>query len=403
MYIVDVGIEDDNMNGKIESGEMINLTVRIGNKGKGTARSAYAKLYAGDNVFITETYPKTVKMGELAYNDYIDIPLEFFVNDKTVDEIPLYVDLTEENSLANVSKLRLPIKKSERARKIQRTVVAGIDQEYGELTLGADLSIDIEQNIPVTGQKNENALAIVFGIENYRNVSPVTFAKRDATFMKEYFEKTLGIPASNIYFKTDENVGKADFDKVFSKRGWLDKRADENTDIYIYYAGHGAPQIKENKAYLIPYDGDPNYASQTGYALDVLYANLGNLKARSVTVFLDACFTGANRESEILLAGARPMFMEVNPSAAGNITIFSAASGKEISSAWPEKRHGLFSYFLMKGMRGDGDANKDGQLTMDELGSYIQTNVSRQAGFLDREQTPQLQTLEKGKVLIQYK
>jgi hypothetical protein len=54
-------------------------------------------------------------------------------------------------------------------------------------------------------------------------------------------------------------------------------------------------------------------------------------------------------------------------------------------------------------MRGDGDANKDGQLTMDELGSYIQTNVSRQAGFLDREQTPQLQTLEKGKVLIQYK
>ncbi|MEE1551622.1 MAG: caspase family protein, partial [Nitrospinaceae bacterium] len=324
------------------------------------------------------------------------------MNDKTVDEIPLYVDLTEENSLANVSKLRLPIKKSERARKIQRTVVAGIDQEYGELTLGADLSIDIEQNIPVTGQKNENALAIVFGIENYRNVSPVTFAKRDATFMKEYFEKTLGIPASNIYFKTDENVGKADFDKVFSKRGWLDKRADENTDIYIYYAGHGAPQIKENKAYLIPYDGDPNYPSLTGYALDVLYTNLENLKTRSVTVFLDACFSGANRESEILLAGARPMFMEVNPSAAGNITIFSAASGKEISSAWPEKRHGLFSYFLMKGMRKNSkaDANEDGQLTMDELGSYIQTNVSKQAGFLDREQTPQLQTLDRSKVLV---
>ncbi|MEE1550865.1 MAG: hypothetical protein V1244_04480, partial [Nitrospinaceae bacterium] len=137
MYIVDVGIEDDNMNGKIESGEMINITVRIGNRGKGTAKSAYAKLYKGDNVFITEKHPKTVKMGELAYNGSIDIPLEFFVNDKTVDEIPLYVDLTEENNLANVSKLRLPIKKSERARKIQRTVVAGIDQEYGELTLGA--------------------------------------------------------------------------------------------------------------------------------------------------------------------------------------------------------------------------------------------------------------------------
>ena len=102
--------------------------------------------------------------------------------------------------------------------------MAGIDQDYGELTLGADLSIDVEQNIPITVQKNENALAIVFGIENYRDVSPVTFAKRDATFMKEYFEKTLGIPASNIYFKTDGNVGKADFDKVFSSAaGWINE------------------------------------------------------------------------------------------------------------------------------------------------------------------------------------
>jgi hypothetical protein len=56
----------------------------------------------------------------------------------------------------------------------------------------------------------------------------------------------------------------------------------------------------------------------------------------------------------------------------------------------------------MKGMGGDGDANEDGQLTLDELGSYIQSNVSRQAGFLDREQTPGVQTREKGKVLISY-
>jgi hypothetical protein len=116
MFIVDVGVEDGSGNGMIESGEMINLTVWIGNKGKGTAKSAYAKFYSGDNVYITETHSKTVKIGELPFNDYIDIPLEFFVNSKTKDEIPLYVDLTEETNLANVSKLRLPIKKSERAR-----------------------------------------------------------------------------------------------------------------------------------------------------------------------------------------------------------------------------------------------------------------------------------------------
>ena len=159
---------------------------------------------------------------------------------------------------------------------------------------------------------------------------------------------------------------------------------------------------KKNKAYLIPYDGGPNYASQTGYEMDELYEQLGNLSARSTTVFLDACFTGANRESEILLAGARPVFMQVDASATRDVTVFSASSGSEISSAWPEKKHGLFSYYLMKGMRGDADENNDNQITVGELGDYVMENVSDMAGMLDREQTPGLQTLDAGKVLISY-
>ena len=118
--------------------------------------------------------------------------------------------------------------------------------------------------------------------------------------------------------------------------------------------------------------------------------------------FLDACFSGANREKEMLLADARPVFMEVDASATGNVTVFSASGGKEISSAWPEKKHGLFSYFLMKGMRGDADANKDSQITVDELNNYVSKNVSDIAGMLDREQTPGLQTMDRDRVLIRY-
>ena len=76
--------------------------------------------------------------------------------------------------------------------------------------------------------------------------------------------------------------------------------------------------------------------------------------------------------------------------------------GKEISSAWPEKKHGLFSYYLMKGMRGDADANSDKQITVGELGDYVKENVSDMAFELDREQTPGLKTLDEGKVLIRY-
>jgi len=174
------------------------------------------------------------------------------------------------------------------------------------------------------------------------------------------------------------------------------------SDIYVYYAGHGAPDMKNRTAYLIPYDGDPNYASQTGYEVDAMTGNLSQLGARSVTVFLDACFSGANRESEILLAGARPIFMEVNPALAENVTLFSAASGTEISSAWPEKQHGLFTYWMLKGLQGKADANSDRSLTVEELSDYIQENVSITAGKLDREQTPGVQTRDFEKVLIKY-
>ena len=262
--------------------------------------------------------------------------------------------------------------------------------------------VDVERNIPKTVE-NPNAYAVVFGIEQYKNVSTVTFAKRDAHWVREYFERTLGIPEENIYFLTDNDVSKAEFDKVFSLGGWLDKRIrDGMSDIYVYYAGHGAPDMKNRTAYLIPYDGDPNYASQTGYEVDAMTGNLSQLGARSVTVFLDACFSGANRESEILLAGARPIFMEVNPAMAENVTLFSAASGTEISSAWPEKQHGLFTYWMLKGLQGKADANSDQSLTVQELGDYIQENVSITAGKLDREQTPGVQTRDFMKVVVKY-
>jgi len=403
MFIADVGIKDSNGDGKIESGEMIELTLRFANQGKGLASGSYAKFYPGNDVFITDTYPKTVKLGDLEYGEFVDISLEFFVNDRTVEEIPLFVDITEATGLATVNKLRLPILKSDKTREIQRTVVTGIDKKYGNLEFGEDLSIDIEQNIPQSSKTNENALAIIFGIEDYKNVSDVSFAHRDANFVKEYFEKTLGIKTSNIYFRTNENVTKAEFDKVFSKDGWLDKRVKEGkTEIYFYYAGHGAPEIKQNKAYLIPYDGDPNYASQTGYEMDEVYANLADLKAKSVTVFLDACFSGANRENEMLLADARPIMIEVEGPVAHGITLFSATSGKEISSAWPEKKHGLFTYFLLKGFQGNADINADKQITIGELENYILQNVSETAGFLDREQTPTFIYEDKERVLIEY-
>jgi len=403
LVLVDgLDIDDSNNNGMVESGELVIITAAVQNIGQGTAKGVSVKLSKGENVYWGGESKTKFDLGSLRPGALKKFTFEVYTN-KKADAIPIFAAIDESKGKFGKKRKQLPLEFKKRVSKISEVQVVGIESEAGKISVAAGFRIDVEMNIPKTGMKNNDAIAVIFGVENYKNVSAVTFAKRDATYIKEYFEKVLGIPDNRIYFKTDDDVGKAEFDKVFSKDGWLDKRVKEGkTDLYIYYAGHGAPDIKKNKAYLIPYDGDPNYASQTGYEMGELYEQLGSLGARSTTVFLDACFTGANRESEILLAGARPVFMEVDASATRDVTVFSAAGGKEISSAWPEKKHGLFSYYLMKGMRGDADANNDKQITVGELGNYVKENVSDMAGMLDREQTPGLQTLDEGKILISY-
>ena len=123
LYLMHLNLAEGDVDGNIEVGEMINITLHISNKGEGIAKNAYAKFYAGDNVFISDKYPKTVSLGNLTTDSVIEIPLEFFINNKTLDAIPLYMDLTEETNLANLSKLRLPISLKEGIRKIDVTII----------------------------------------------------------------------------------------------------------------------------------------------------------------------------------------------------------------------------------------------------------------------------------------
>ena len=400
LELVDFGVSTPNKGNEIRPQTTTEVQARIQNRGQGTAEEVKFTINLPTGIYFTPDSKKDYSFLSLKPGEFKD--LEFSFNTaKTVDTtIAITIGFLEESHNGQFP-LDLEVEKPQQT--IQQLVISG--QEMGTVIFDdvATVSVDIEKDIPITGRNGENDLAVVFGIESYKNVPGVSFAKRDAEWMQKYFEKVLGIPSKQIYFKTNSDVGQAEFSKVFSKDGWLDKRVKEGkTNLFIYYAGHGAPDMKKNKAYLIPYDGDPNYASQTGYEIDAIYEQLSELEAASVTVFLDACFSGANRDNEMLLADARPVFMEVDEAATRNVTVLSAAGGKEISSAWPEKKHGLFSYYLMKGMRGDADANKDKKITVGELGDYVKENVSDMAGMLDREQTPSLQTRDFDKILISY-
>ncbi len=254
-----------------------------------------------------------------------------------------------------------------------------------------------------TSNRNDNAVAVVFGIENYRNAPPVPFAVNDADIFREYLIKRFGLRRENIYLRLDEQATKAEFDKVFSQNGWISRHSSIKTEVTVYFAGHGAPDIQTKETFLVPFDGDPDYATSTGYPLKRIYENLGGLGLKYVTVVMDACFSGGTRDNKSLLAGARPVRINIeSPNVPKNMTIFTAATGSEISSAYDQKNHGIFTYFFLKGLNGNADENNDKIITVSEMQDYLTANVPVQAMIMGREQNPQMLCTDQSRVLLRY-
>lgn len=239
-------------------------------------------------------------------------------------------------------------------------------------------------------KKRKNAYAVVIGIEVYRDITGVEYATNDARWFREYLIKLAGVPEENIISLYNERASKGDISKYIEN--WLKNNVTEgDASVYIYYAGHGAPDINTKKAYIIPYDGDPVYLERTAYALEDLYASLNKLPAKEIVVALDSCFSGAGGRS-VIAKGTRPVVVSIeNPLLSGGKTIVLAASkGSQVSSFYPEAGHGLFTYYLLLGLKGEADADKNGWVDIKELYEYITPNVAKIARRMNREQVPTL-------------
>lgn len=266
--------------------------------------------------------------------------------------------------------------------------------------------VDIGENIPEADHQNPEAVAVVIGISHYKKsgIPDVDYAVRGANIVEEYLEKSFGVDKRKIIFATDENASLSDFRKIFGEE--LENYITPGkSDVYIYYQGHGVPDPETNEAYFVPYDCDPSYAKSTGYSLEEFYSKVAALPARSVTVILDACFSGASA-SGALVKNISPLYMKVKTPVVtmNNGVVFTSSTGEQVSCWYPEKNASLFTYYFLKGLKGDADSNHDGTITNEEMQSYLDQNVPIEARYLsNREQTPQMMTKDPDKVLLKYK
>jgi uncharacterized caspase-like protein len=250
---------------------------------------------------------------------------------------------------------------------------------------------DVDEPSVIKAKLNKNAYAIVIGIESYRQKLPkADYALADAKTVTDYLAKVMGYPEENIVTIVNEHATKGDFEKYFEK--WLPNNVDADSTVFVYYSGHGAPNPKTADAYLVPYDGDPSFIEETGYSLKRMYTALGKLPAKKVIVALDSCFSGAGGRS-VIAKGARPIVLSIeNPVLLSkNMTVLSASAGDQISSTYDEKGHGLFTYFMLKGIKNEDVVRQDGSIDLGSLFDYIKPQVSNIARKkFNNEQTPQL-------------
>ena len=397
LIIADVGIDDDkegesygDNDGIIERGELVEVSVGIQNVGEGDARNTQVVVnipYEGKNLFYTSER-KDFVLGNISSGDYKVFKFCFMTNKRfSESKVPVYFDI-KSATRDYVKRDSISLNVGVPSQYTKEIRIARKEIPRKRVSRKVELSVDVDDVPQIASREDPNKIAVIIGVEEYKYAPPADYANRDATVFYEYARKVLGVPERNIYIRTNEDATKGEFDKIFGRDGWLARRIEKGKSVvYVYFSGHGAPDIRTKKPYIIPYDIDPNYAS-SAFSLEELYSSLSSLSAKSAYIFIDACFSGVARGEEMLLASAKAFTVVPLPKIPEGVCIFTASEGSQIASAYKEKKHGLFTYFLLKGLKGESDEDRDGRLTVGELYRYIRENVEREARYMDREQTP---------------
>ena len=388
LVVYDKGVEE----GEIVAGKSANISLIIQNQGKGKAEAVRCEIRVPQGITYLGESP-IFNFGSLEPSEWQRIDFPIFIGARYQEEsLKIYLSLKERRQ--EFSKdiiVSFPLN-----RPIQRPkeIVIKGKEKIISTTPPPVLTADVDINIPESKVKNPNGIAVIIANKEYEDprVPNVDYADNDGRIMKEYLIKALGYEKENIIFLL--NAKKSDFERIFGTekdyKGMLyNYLIPQKSDVFIYYTGHGAPDVETKSGYFVPVDCHPDFVRFNGYALETFYKNLLSLPARSVTVVIDACFSGAS-EKGMLIAKASPLLgVVLTPAISGKLNVFTSCGEDEISSWYPEKNHSLFTYFFLKGLQGEADLNKNNEITLGELKEYLSEKVSYWARRLfNRKQNP---------------
>ena len=228
---------------------------------------------------------------------------------------------------------------------------------------------DVDQvpAMPV-GFKRPHTYLISIGIGSYRDVQGGArkYAASDAEVLTTYFQSLGGMPAANVRLLQDWKALKPDIDEALLD--WLPGHMNKDAVVIVYFAGL-ATVAPNGDISLLPYDGNTTSASRS-YPLKDLDAALSRLKAKQTLFFFDGTLTRLGSDNR-----SKTVVPQWNPSGSSTVHIVGMHGvGKAVEDEG--HRHGLFTYYLLRALRGESDVNRDGEVTLGEAIAYVGQKVS---------------------------
>lgn len=259
-----------NGNGIVEPGESIVLNLALLNDGNGATKGTKITFESGDqNIFFIDN--TQFSKGNIQPGAKTNIKTAFSINRryKGNEVLPITMKITDERKrFSKTIPLNIALKRS--YPKTEVITVAGNYKKPQKIKAQADGI----KNIPDAKTQNRYGVAVIIGVRNYENkVPPVLFALNDAQTMRDYAVKALGYSPDNIIYVQDPTKGQMEeiFGTDKTHKGKLfNYLKPGKSDVFIYYAGHGAPDQDTRAAYFVPKDANPDYIKIGGYAMETL-------------------------------------------------------------------------------------------------------------------------------------
>ncbi|MCP9452022.1 MAG: hypothetical protein NNA23_04995 [Nitrospira sp.] len=348
-------VRDESQDHLLDPGEALTIEVEVKNEGEVEAKNV--EVVVGGNGPLAQQFPPSVPIGTVRPGEVkavsVTKPVPHLKGDQEGELVLSIRSLTPLEPPPTPKQFTLPVKTEKNAAD------------------AAAFKID-QPPVPLSLSKQLKAVVIAIGIGTFRDehVPPVKYADRDATVMAAYLKTIASIPDRRARLLVDHFALKEDIEDVFDD--WLPKHVDAETVVYIFYAGRALVDGKTGAVALVPFDGSTKSTKRL-YPIRRLHQTLARLPIQRAIMMFDVSldpWPGANPATT-----PHPDWGEGADEEKDHVMWMVGNRSLQEAHVYEPAKHGLFTYYLLKGMQGLADVDRDGTVAAGELCIYARNEV----------------------------